>query len=292
MAILRILVIVAVLLAVCDLSLARKKVRSAGVLKPLSNRALKRGLVLEETFTLESRDIKVTTNPPTLAADNITMTEDDPRVCIDVLANDYDYEGNLDKTTLEIFQHPTHGWANVNGAGLVCYKPKSHFHGTDSFSYSVCDRTDNCEWALVRVKVNSVNDAPTVRDDEAVVEEDQYSVTIDVLINDDDVDGAYVNFNTLKVVQKPCNGIAVVTKDNKIIYTPNWSEDTRYFGEDTFIYQICDNEDPNLCSYGTVTVEVKDKCLACEKCRDLLPTFNEHAKRIQYTYQSSIVANL
>lgn len=286
MAILRILVIVAVILAICDSSLAKKSSKERSI-KPLSNKALKRGLILQDT-----RD-KFSSNPPTLAADSYEPFEEDgEKQCIDVLANDYDYEGNLDKSSLEIYEYPKHGVATINNKGEVCYKPKAQFHGSDIFAYSVCDTNDKCEWAAIRVRVDSVNDAPLVRDDDAVVGEDDYSVTIDVLANDEDVDGLYVNFASLKVVEQPTNGVVTKTSDHKFIYTPNWNEDTRYFGEDGFIYQICDSENPNLCSYGKVSIDVKDKCLACEHCNDLLPTFNYHAKRIQHVFESTVMSDI
>lgn len=277
---LRILVAIALLLVFCDNSLARRV--KLGKVQSFSNKIQSRGQLGEDKFSA---------NPPALAADYLELKEDGEQKCVSVLDNDNDYEGNLDPSSLDIYEYPTHGWAEINNK-KICYTPKPQFHGSERFSYSVCDTLDRCEVAVIRVVVKPINDAPTVRDDSVTLKADAYSITIDVLENDEDVDGAYVNHRSLKVVQKPCHGVATITKNFEITYTPNWNQDERYFGEDMFIYQICDNEDPSLCSYAKVYVDVLDKCIACEKCNDLLPTFNDHRNWLDHVFERDIISDL
>lgn len=61
-------------------------------------------------------------------------------------------------------------------------------------------------------------------------------VTIDVIANDYDPDGT-INPDTLTIVGPPTHGTAVVTPDNKILYTPS----ADYFGMDFVLYNVKDN---------------------------------------------------
>ena len=77
----------------------------------------------------------------------------------------------------------------MNPDGSIDYTPDPDFFGTDSFTYEVCDLAGDCDTATVDITVNSVNDGPDAVDDAALVDEDD-TVTIDVLGNDTDVEGA------------------------------------------------------------------------------------------------------
>ncbi|PQJ47668.1 hypothetical protein BTN99_07250, partial [Vibrio campbellii] len=70
--------------------------------------------------------------------------------------------------------------------------------------------------AQVTVTVNPINDAPVANDDSAVTDEDT-PVTIDVLLNDTDIDG-----DTLTIVNAsvPADQGAVKIVDGKLVFTP------------------------------------------------------------------------
>ena len=79
------------------------------------------------------------------------------------------------------------------GAGTACtaavtYTPAADYHGTDSLTYTINDGHGNTATATVHVTINSVNDAPVAVDDSLVAIEDTGS-SIDVTLNDQDVDG-------------------------------------------------------------------------------------------------------
>ena len=76
-------------------------------------------------------------------------------------------------------------------------------------------------------------------------------IYIDVLANDNDVDGAIDNA-TLTITEDPQQGTATVTTstERQIMYTP----ETDFYGSDTIVYQICDND--ALCSTATVEIFV------------------------------------
>ncbi len=61
-------------------------------------------------------------------------------VVINVLANDTDADGNLDRTTVTITTAPGNGGsASANANGTVSYTPKKSFRGTETFKYKVRD---------------------------------------------------------------------------------------------------------------------------------------------------------
>ncbi|MEO1464567.1 MAG: Ig-like domain-containing protein, partial [Pseudomonadota bacterium] len=79
------------------------------------------------------------------------------------------------------------------------------------------------------------NIAPLALDDSASTDPGQ-AVTIDVLANDSDSDGA-LDPNTVTVVSAPTNGTFNVNADGSITYTPN----TGFQGSETFTYTVADN---------------------------------------------------
>ncbi|MBK7319521.1 LamG-like jellyroll fold domain-containing protein [Candidatus Villigracilis affinis] len=138
-----------------------------------------------------------------------------------------------------------HGTAFVNG-GLLNYSPAANYSGNDSFTYRASDGVLNSADVLVSVTITSVNDAPLAANDVAVTDQD-VPVIINVLDNDEDIDGDALSIFD---VAMPANGIAVINPDGTITYTPN----AGWFGTDTFIYTI---SDPNeAVSSATVTVNV------------------------------------
>ena len=95
------------------------------------------------------------------------------------------------------------------------------------------------------------NSPPTAEDDNdemSVAEND--SITIDVIANDNDVDGN-LDPTTVTVESGPTDGVTSVEAGGSITYTP----DTGFSGDDTFTYQVCDTFD--ACDIATVTITVK-----------------------------------
>ena len=94
------------------------------------------------------------------AEDDQATTEENTPVEIDVLDNDSNIptEGTLTVTD------PANGTATVNDNGTpddpsddtVTYDPDTDFSGEDSFEYTVCDASDNCDTATVTVTVEEV----------------------------------------------------------------------------------------------------------------------------------------
>ncbi|MCG8406610.1 MAG: tandem-95 repeat protein [Phycisphaerales bacterium] len=210
----------------------------------------------------DSASVSITVNavndPPLAVDDDMEMTNEDTAVVIDVLANDSDVDGNLDPGSVVIIVEPDHGTALVNAAtGEVEYVPDPDFSGIDMFTYEVCDDgtplPSECDAAVVTVTVKAVNDVPMANNDTAVTNED-VSVTIDVLANDDDLDGN-LDPSTVTVASGPCHGSASVDSlTGEITYTPP----PDFNGTDVFVYEVCDEgvPAPVECDTATVTITV------------------------------------
>jgi len=79
-------------------------------------------------------------NSPPLAANDSASTDEGTPVVIDVLANDMDFEGPLDQSTVSIVTAPIIGTAAPDPVtGKVTYAPKPDFTGPDIFAYTVRD---------------------------------------------------------------------------------------------------------------------------------------------------------
>ena len=94
------------------------------------------------------------------------------------------------------------------------------------------------------------NEAPIANNDTNTTEEGT-PVNVVILSNDFDPDMDPITV-TIGSVTDPANGSAVLNPDGTVTYTP----DPNFIGEDTFVYEICDNGTPALCDTATVTITV------------------------------------
>ena len=77
-------------------------------------------------------------------------------------------------------------------------------------------------------------------------------VTITVLSNDD-IPEANLNRSNLQVTTLPLNGTVIINPDNTIIYS---SKPGIITNQDSFIYQLCDNDKPPQCTTATVSITI------------------------------------
>jgi large repetitive protein len=218
-----------------------------------------------DSFTYQLKDaagalsnvvtVSIIINPindaPVGNADVVTTPEDTP-ILITVLANDTDVENSLDASTVIVITGAAHGTAVVQSpTGTILYTPTNNFTGSDSFTYTVNDAEGvTSAAATVSITVTPVNDAPVANPDVAVTTEDA-PISIDVLVNDTDVDNA-LNASSLVIAGNPASGVAVVeSATGKILYTPA----SNFTGNDTFTYTVEDSEGA-ASAPATVTVTV------------------------------------
>lgn len=106
--------------------------------------------------------------PPVAAADNRTLTEDSDSLLINLLANDFDPEGNnFLQTGLSLTG--TIGIVTQNGNGFVTYSPNGMFDylnpgeiAFDSFTYTITDVWGASSTGTVTITILGLNDAPVL----------------------------------------------------------------------------------------------------------------------------------
>ena len=178
---------------------------------------------------------------PSAAGDTDTTAED-TAVTVDVLANDAD--GDLDPLAVDSATDGANG-SVVNNGTDVTYTPDPDWYGIDTFTYSVSDGNGGFASAQVTVTVTAVPDPPVAVDDAADTLEDT-AVTVDVLVNDSDVD-----LDAL-AVDSVTQGIERVGGQQRadVTYHPN----PEWFGVDSFTYTVTDGN--GGFDTATVTVDV------------------------------------
>jgi MYXO-CTERM domain-containing protein len=178
-----------------------------------------------------------------VAVDDSAETAEESTVAIDVLANDFDVDGN--SLTVTAVTQGSFG-AVVNDGDGVRYTPNANFFGADSFTYTVGDGAGGSDTATVAVTVTNTPDDPVAADDAATTNEDQ-AVVIDVLDNDRDPD-----LDTLRVFSfsQPAHGAVTSADGSDVTYTP----DADFFGTDSFTYIASDISGRTDTATVTVTV--------------------------------------
>ncbi len=189
----------------------------------------------------DTAKVDVTIDPvddPPVAVDDAASVTEDVTTPIDVVDNDTDIDGGT--KLVQSKTNGTHGDVTITGGGTgVSYDPDLNYAGADSFKYHLNGGSE----ATVSITIAAVDDAPVAIDDEANIAED-LATPINVLGNDDDVDGGLMH-----VVAKSngTHGTVTITGGGTgLSYDPA----VNYTGSDSFTYDL------NGGSQATVTVTV------------------------------------
>ncbi|MDX2194885.1 MAG: Ig-like domain-containing protein [Cytophagales bacterium] len=199
--------------------------------------------------------IIVTGNVPPVIQPDITTTGVNTPVDICVLCNDSDPDGTITGSTLTITSPPVVSTGTVTIVGTtVRYIPNPTFTGVTTFIYSVCDSGSPqlCGNAIVTVSVTG--NVPPILTPDNTLTGINTPITICGLDNDTDVDGTLnaASVNILSFTPINAGSFAVITATGCMVYTPN----PTFTGVTTFIYRVCDNGTPTMCSTSTGTVTV------------------------------------
>ncbi|RLD68192.1 MAG: hypothetical protein DRI84_00260, partial [Bacteroidetes bacterium] len=159
----------------------------------------------------------------------------------------------------------------------------SNYYGLDTFVYQVCnDETpQECTQAMVVITVINVNDTIFANNDTAMVDEDNILIGIDLRLNDGDADSSLLSVD-IKPVMATKHGLLVLSPMGTYTYQP----DTNYNGLDSFIYEVCNNENPQECTNAMVYIivnPVNDSLFAIDDTAQI--TSN------QILYGSTVLAN-
>ena len=186
--------------------------------------------------------VTVTVAAPVTATDDELTVAEDTAGTVDVLRNDRTTPPG-ETLSVAAVTAPEHGAAVIAG-DVVGYTPVENYHGPDSFEYTATTGAASAT-GTVSVTVTPVNDAPLALDDEATTS--GRAVTIDVLDNDEDIDGDSLR---IAAVSTPAHGTATIDGSG-ILYTPG----ATFADSDSFTYTVSDGD---LTDTATVTVTLGD----------------------------------
>jgi hypothetical protein len=142
---------------------------------------------------------------------------------------------------------PGFGQVAVNADQSVTYLPAADYTGTDSFTYTITDRSGGTAEGVVTVLVNS---RPLAQDDIAITTAG-LPVTLAPLANDSDPDGDGL---VLASVTTPGHGSVEILPDQKLLYRPQQG----FVGTDSFTYAVVDPNGAGAAAAVTVTVTESD----------------------------------
>lgn len=97
---------------------------------------------------------------PNAVAD-VVSTPENRTVIVDVLDNDTDPNNDLSRDSLRISNSPSSGTAaveqdsNGNATGEIQYIPENNFQGSVTLTYEICDSTNRCDTATLRINVGT-----------------------------------------------------------------------------------------------------------------------------------------
>ncbi len=189
---------------------------------------------------------------PVATADAATATAG-VAASVDVLANDTATTGTLTASSVTVTTAPASGGtATVDPTtGLITYTAPAHFHGTDTFSYTVANSAGYTSapatvTMTVAAGVGGINAVPIT-----VTAVSGVTTTVDELAGNSDPSGTLLP-STVTVVTAPNEGgTATVNTDGTIAYTPA----ATFAGTETFRYAVSDTAGATS-NPTTVTVNV------------------------------------
>lgn len=136
-------------------------------------------------------DVIALPDPP-IVGDDFAITLEDTPIEVDVLANDFDPDG--DPISIVDFTLPAMGVVTPSANATLRYEPAANTNGLDSFTYRVTDGHGGVTQATVSVMVKPVNDPPTA---ENLVITMNRNNPRDIIFHASDPDGDPLSFRLL-----------------------------------------------------------------------------------------------
>ncbi|MCC6622560.1 MAG: tandem-95 repeat protein, partial [Deltaproteobacteria bacterium] len=167
---------------------------------------------------------------PPVAIDDVASTAAGVAVDIAVLDNDLDPDG--DALSVVAVEHPAHGEATVDAAGVVTYTPDLGFTGIEVFVVDIEDETGLGARAACVVFVLPAANRPPVALDDFYDVPANVATTLPVRDNDSDPDGDALDVTV--AVMAMHGTVRFAGRD--VVYLP----DAGYIGRDQFTYVVTD----------------------------------------------------
>jgi archaellum component FlaG (FlaF/FlaG flagellin family) len=228
-----------------------------------------------ETDTAEVLITILNINDPPVAVDDEFSTYENTPADFDVIANDYDIDGD-EITLYSIDIPPSNGEATII-SGKIRYEPENDFFGFDSLIYNITDGNGAYDTAVLLINVIEVieNKLPVAEDDNYTVYKNSSENIFYVLANDTDPDGDTINIDS--IVSEPVYGtVNIDTIQNIILYTPNIG----FVGIDCFEYNITDGRGGNDTAKVTVNVVLNASDIIVKPKKEYLYFRNQELSQI------------
>ena len=176
-----------------------------------------------------------------------------------VLNNDIDPDGNTLTVNSTPVTNPKSGILVLNPNGSYTYTPNNSFVGQDTFRYAVCDNgvPSKCDTASVVINIlnnttgGTGNQPPTPLDD-AYLTYKNTNVSGDLKTNDSDPNAGQTLTYTTTPAVAPTHGTVTINANGTFTYVPT----TGYLGPDAFVYTVCDNGSPVMCTNATANIVI------------------------------------
>lgn len=196
-----------------------------------------------QTSNAATVTISRTTLAPVANDDVVPPFDKNTNEPIDVLANDTDAGSGIDPSTVTVVQPPQFGTAQVNPVtGLIIYTPAPNFFGSDSFTYTVKDRSGLVSNpAHVSLTVLS-SGFPLAVDHEFVLVPGFNTITGIRTLDNPTNSGSLI----ATLVTPPALGTLTLTPDGTFTY----NQGPNFRGLDSFTYRVSDGQ--NVSNVGTI----------------------------------------
>ena len=174
-------------------------------------------------------------NTPPYAIDNINIIPINGTAKGDLLANDFDLDGDDIIIKIAPIENVSNGMVTINPDGSYVYVPNTDYVGEDVFTYQICDDGTPvlCDTATVTIEIidNSMGNDPPVGVNDVFVTLVNTKVNSNLITNDFDPDGDVINIVPTPV-NEPSNGMVTINADGTFQYMPALN----FTGDDYFTY--------------------------------------------------------
>ncbi|WP_029033919.1 Ig-like domain-containing protein [Salinimicrobium terrae] len=196
-------------------------------------------------------NIQVTAASPVAVDDAYETGEDEELIIKNHLSNDTVVDN---AAVTSIVSESGNAVVTLENDGSIKYIPNESFAGEDTFKYYLCDDDEEPTCSTATITITVVDEgSPVAVNDEVVVDVGATGVVFSNLLSNDYLtDDAVLT----SIDAASSNGTVVLNNDGTVTY----STATGFKGEDSFTYEICDDDSPNpTCSTATVAIFVVEE---------------------------------